>query len=76
MKTQPEVAVDVISGAALDRVGVDVRAKLGDSKLNSCAQEEGLRLFCLKNTSSSYLYFLSLTRHADYSLLPTCQATG
>ena len=33
-KCRPEVAGDVIFGAALAYVGVDVRAKLGDSRLN------------------------------------------
>ena len=34
-KCRPEVAGDVISGAALVYVRVDVRAKFGDSRLNN-----------------------------------------
>ena len=34
-KSRPEEAGDVISGAALDYVGVDVHANFADSKLNS-----------------------------------------
>ena len=33
-KCRPEVAVDFISGVAVDWIGMDVRAKVGDSKLN------------------------------------------
>ena len=33
--SQPEVAGDAISGVVVDCVGVDVRAKCGDSRLNS-----------------------------------------
>ena len=33
-KCRPEAAGDVISGMALDYVGVDVRATFGDYKLN------------------------------------------
>ena len=34
-KCRPEVAGDVISGVALGYVSMDVRAKLGDSRLNN-----------------------------------------
>ena len=32
---RPQIASDVISGVSLGYVGVDVRAKFGDSRLNS-----------------------------------------
>ena len=34
-KCQPEVAGDVISDTAVEWIGVDVRAKFGDARLNS-----------------------------------------
>ena len=34
-KCRPEVAGDVLSGVEVEWVGVDVRAKFGDSRLNS-----------------------------------------
>ena len=34
-KCRPEVAGDVISGVAVDYVGIDVRATFGESGLNS-----------------------------------------
>ena len=39
---RPEVADDVISGAILDYVGVDVQARFGDSRLNS---DQIIRIF-------------------------------
>ena len=33
---QPNAAGDVISGAAVEKVGIDVLTKFGDSRLNSC----------------------------------------
>ena len=48
-KCRPEVASDVISGVALFYVGMGVRAKFGDSRLNSgqiIRLWPGGRVFC------------------------------
>ena len=45
-KCRPEIADDVISGMTLGYVGVDVRAKFGDSRLNSLASWTRFTYFC------------------------------
>ena len=53
---RPEVVSDVISGVAVDQVGLDVRVKFGDSRSYGCQDIQGADFVSNERTNMTEAY--------------------